>query len=82
MTTRMKQTRNKITWYASIVLTLFGLITFFLMYVHEESTANLITVITTVIGALMAIVGFYQASEGYTKGKYINKAENVREIDK
>lgn len=70
---RIQQTRNKITWFAAIVLTVFGLITFFLMYKHQETTANLITVITAIIGALMAIVGFYQASEGYTKGKYIEK---------
>lgn len=78
MTDRIKQTRIKITWYAAIVLTVFGLITFFLMYKFHENMPNLITVITTIIGALMAIVGFYQVSEGYTKGKYIQEIQKTK----
>jgi len=78
--TRIKQTRNKITWYTTIVLTIFGLITFFLMYKNPEKIADLTGTISVLILNIMAIVGFYQASEGYTKGKFIDKANNINEI--
>jgi len=78
--TRIKQTRNKITWYTTIVLTIFGLITFFLMYKNPEKIADLTGTISVLILNIMAIVGFYQASEGYTKGKFIDKANDINEI--
>lgn len=78
--TRIKQTRNKITWYTTIVLTIFGLITFFLMYKNPEKIADLTGTISVLILNIMAIVGFYQASQGYTKGKFIDKANDINEI--
>lgn len=76
---RIKQTRIKITWYAAIVFTIFGLIAFYLMYRNEEATGTLSGIITTIITAIGAIVGFYNASEGWTKSQYIKKNQNTEQ---
>lgn len=50
------------------------------MYKNPEKIADLTGTISVLILNIMAIVGFYQASEGYTKGKFIDKADNINEI--
>ncbi len=64
MTKRMKQTRNKITWFGAIV---FALTVFFAIYKEMEQVA------TYALGGITFIIGGYQASEGFTKAKYIDK---------
>lgn len=73
----MTQTRNKITWYGNIVLTIFGIILLYLIKSNPESASALAPTLQVVIGGIMAIISFYHASEGYTKGKYIDKQKEV-----
>lgn len=70
MKKRIKQTRNKITWFGAIV---FALTVFLAIFQNMEQVA------TYALGGITFIIGGYQASEGFTKAKYIdkyNKPEN------
>lgn len=62
------------------MLSLFGLITFFLMYKYPEAIPELTGIVSVLILNIMAIVGFYQGSEGYTKAQFIKKTNAIDEI--
>jgi len=55
-------TRIRITWYASIVFTLFGVMAFFF---------EMEAVVLSCIAALTSVVGFYNGSQAFTKAKFI-----------
>lgn len=60
----MKQTRNKITWFAAIV---FSVAVFYAINKGMEQVA------ITALGGITFIITAYHGSEGYTKGKLIEK---------
>lgn len=61
---RVKQTRHKITWFGAIVFALSVILSIFF---------NMEQVAITALGGITFIIAGYQASEGWTKGKYIDK---------
>lgn len=65
---RVSQTRNKITWFGAIVF--FITIILGIFFKMEQ-------VVITALGGITFIIGGYQASEGYTKAKFIqNEKQN------
>ncbi len=61
---RIQQTRIKITWFGAIV---FALTVFVAIFKNMEELAGY------ALGGITFIIGGYQASEGFTKAKYIDK---------
>ena len=73
MTDRMKQTRIKITWFGAITFALIALLG--VVHAFFSEGGGMEQVIITAIGGITFIIGGYQASEGWTKGKYIDKIQ-------
>lgn len=59
---RVRQTRNKITWFGAVV---FSLATFLAIAFKMEQVA------ITAMGGITFIIAGYQASQGYTKSKFL-----------
>lgn len=66
---RLRQTRIILAWYASIALTFIAL---FAIIKGMEGTAS------AAVGGILTVVMSYQVSEGWTKGKYIEKNDNPK----
>ncbi len=59
---RVSQTRNKLTWFGAIVIAIALILSVWL---------KLEQIAVTAIGGLTFVIGGYQASQGYTKAKFI-----------
>ena len=68
MKNRMQQTRNKITWFGAVI---FALTVFYAIFKGYEQVA------ITALGGITFIIAGYQASEGFTKGKFIDLNKNT-----
>lgn len=69
---RITQTRIKITWFGAIVFAIVSILG--VLYKMEQ-------VAITAIGGITFVITGYQASEGYTKAKFIQKTKDVEEIN-
>ncbi len=67
---RISQTRHKITWFGAIVFAITIVLGIFL---------KMEQVVITALGGITFIIGGYQASEGYTKAKFIQKSNQKQE---
>ncbi len=67
---RTTQTRHKITWFGAIVFAIT--IVFGILLKMEQ-------VVITALGGITFIIGGYQASEGYTKSKFIQTNNHKQE---
>lgn len=67
----MKKTRIYLTWFAAI--SVVGIAVFAI-------TKGMNDVASACIGSLMIVVGGYQGSQAYTKGKYIQANPNDKKL--